>query len=203
LLVKSRTLGVEDEMVESIAYWRLGTRFLGLAQEACAELVAAGNANSVVWSAGDEPPSLEYVTRWSDFSVGVPVLFDFYHGIELLLKGFIAAAGGAPKGHKLAKLLVEFEAAYPATPLGTLIRIYTTNLDPGTPLGLFFKENSVTTDDWYQALKYPESTGGQAYDHSSLEYGGQDTVAFWSTLGEAAAALTREAVSLARSRGHA
>lgn len=168
---------------EALAYWRLATQYLDLAEAASAELVDSGNPSVVV---ADDPPSdAQYreASRWSDHRIGVAVLFNFYHGIELILKGFIALNGDAPcLRHSLTQLLADFERRHPDTEVGVLISDYTSRLDTQSPLGRFFAENHTKVDHWYQALRYPESRQGQPFDHLVLKYGSSDCIRFWEAL---------------------
>ena len=47
----------------------------------------------------------EEKTKWNDFKIGVPVLFNYYHGLELLMKGLLQEINVEPrkKNHKLTE----------------------------------------------------------------------------------------------------
>jgi len=184
-----------------IGYWRLATDFLDLVEAACGELVENANAWVVI---GDESTIEKYreLTKWSDHRIAVPVLFNFLHGVELILKGFISLQGNVPRHHELTRLLADFNTACPDTRLGALIADYTGGLNPASPLGCFFATNGISVDDWYIALKYPESAAGRPYDHVDLKYGATRTLSFWKALGQAAAEIRVAAVELARDLGH-
>jgi len=144
----------------------------------------------------------ESATKWSDHTVGIAILFDYFHGIELMLKGFMALDGSVPRHHRLRELLADFEASHPGTEVSVLISTYTTDLDRGSPLGIFFTANGLDVDSWNEALRYPESKKGESFDHLSLQYGGLDTVDFWRALGSAAREIRVASVRLARSLEH-
>lgn len=124
-----------------IDYWLLGAQYLRLAEASCNEFVASKNAHFVT-EAGRLPSASEYKekTKWSDHAVGIAVLFNYFHGIEVILKGFIALAGDdVPRHHKLTGLLSDFEAKFPESTFANLIRSSTIGQDVDTPLGHFFK----------------------------------------------------------------
>jgi hypothetical protein len=180
-------------------YWRLATHFLGLVEAASHELVQSENAWVLVADRDISESDYEAATRWSDHTLGIAVLFDFFHGVELMLKGFIALDGSSPRHHRLTGLLADFEASHPGTEVGVLVAAHTANLDPGSPLGVFLAANGLGIDSWNEALKYPESKKGESFDHVGLQYGGRATIDFWRTLGKAAREIRIASVRLARS----
>jgi len=188
-------------MSEAMAYWSLGTQFLSLAEEVCKELSKAGNVHIAITDKLLANGEYEEMTKWSDFSIGIPVLFNFFHGVELLLKGFIALSKQVPPHHRLTELLENFENRYPLTKVGELIKSYTKCLNPQSPLSRFFTTNGISIDDWYHALKYPDFKGRQQFSHFELKYGGTGTLNFWQSLGRDAGNLRLESVQLAKSLG--
>jgi hypothetical protein len=80
-----------SEFDEALGYWTVGIQYLHLVETVANETIQQGNQFVVV---SDDEISLERYaseTKWSDHSLVVPLLFDFYHGIEVLLKGFLAS----------------------------------------------------------------------------------------------------------------
>jgi hypothetical protein len=189
-------------MADAFGYWRLATHFLCLVEAASHELVRTDNTWVFVSDEDISESAYESATKWSDHTVGIAVLFDFFQGVELMLKGFIALDGRIPKHHRLTELLADFEASHPGTEVGALVATYTRDLDRGSPLGIFLAANGLEIDSWNEALKYPESKKGKRFDHLRLKYGGLDTVGFWRTLSSAAREIRVAAVKLARSMGH-
>lgn len=185
---------MQNNSVKALARWTISEKFLRLAEASCAQLVANGNKHVLV---SEGPIDYEEATRWSDFSVGLPILFNFFHGIELLLKGFLVLAGRKPANrHELTILLSEFERLHNGSQLAQSLARNIRDIDADSPLGKHLKTNSIKIDDWYQALKYPESTKGQPFSHFDLKYGGSETLSFWQELGESARQLREQAVKL-------
>ena len=182
---------------QSLGYWSVGTHFLRLAEGACKELTSSNNAWVIV-SDHDSSGNYAEATRWSDHSVGIAILFNFFHGIELLLKGFIGLKEKVPVDHRLTALYTIFEKHYAHSDLAPLIKAHVYSIEPHSPLGRFISANGITIDNWYEALKYPESKGGHPFSHFELKYGGESTVLFWSEIGKAALNLRLEAVALSR-----
>ena len=183
---------------EALDYWRLATQYLGLAEAASAELAKTGNAWVLISDGPITDPAYQEATRWSDHQIGVAVLFNFYHGIELMLKGFIGLAQKVPRHHCITQLLTSFEEMHSHTHVGALIASYTSGLDVESPLGRFFATNCTDVNNWYQALKYPESKD-KSINHLELQYGSSDTIGFWQALAQAAHEIRVASVNLAQS----
>ena len=181
------------------AYLSLGAQFLRLSYEVSVELVKNRNPHFVVSEAPLSPGEYEHRTRWADHMVGVAALFNLFHGIELILKGFLGARQSFPKHHRLTDLLREFDRTYPGEALTALIAAAFDMSRQDTPLARFFRANSLQLDQWYEALKYPELRDGTAVDHFGLKYRGEEAAPFWAGLAESAAQIQRRAVALSHS----
>jgi hypothetical protein len=187
----------------SLGYWTLGAQFLTLTCVSCSKIVNSGNKFAVIIKL---PPhnKCDDADEWSDSSVGIPVLFCFFHGIELILKGFLSATGSQKQKphHRLTELLSDFISVHPDTDLAKQI---TVALFPraSTPIGSFLEHNKITIDDWYEALKYPESKKKQRFSHIDLKYGGHTTISFWNHIYEQSLAMRKEAARLSKSLGYA
>ncbi len=77
-------------------------QFWNLVREAINEMGKI-NYKNVTFSKPD--PSISYEesrgkydqkTRWNDFKIGVPLLFNYYHGLELLMKGLLQETNNLP-----------------------------------------------------------------------------------------------------------
>lgn len=184
-----------------LSYWKMGTQFLQLSEAASGEIIGSGNPTSLVSDHEASDAELEKHYRWADHSIGVAVLFNLLHGIELILKGFICVYETPAQHHRLSQLLQRFSELYPGEPLMDALRPILVDREPGTPLARFLEQNGVSMDEWYQFLKYPVSTRGQHYDHLDLKYGGKGAVPYRKLVNKTAKCVRRESVTLARSRG--
>ncbi len=186
-----------------LSYFTLGAQFLRLAHESCVEIVNSGNKHVVLTDKPLKPSEYGRIVRWSDHSVGTAVLFSFFHGIELILKGFLTARSVARAHHRLTELLSEFELAFPGTELGEEIKNALPAPGRASPISRFLVTNSIQIDSWYDALKYPESKKGQAYSHFDLKFGGSNTLPFWQQIHRSSADIHAKAVALSRAHGYA
>ena len=138
-------------------YIILAYNFFQLAKEAINEMETQGNPYLIIYGY-EYNGDTEQNTRWSDSNIGVPVLFNFYHGLELFMKGlqYRASSVSKSKDHNLQKLfseLVKSEYQIPKKLILLLKKyIYSEN-----PFQRFFEDNGGTANDFYTFLKYPES----------------------------------------------
>jgi len=100
------------------SFWTVSFQYLMLVENVVREAVVRGNiwVMTKAWEDGEiTPKEYEEKTRWSDHKLIIPLLFNLYHGIELLAKGFLLAAPNQnvkPK-HSIGKLCRQFSRAYP------------------------------------------------------------------------------------------
>lgn len=186
-----------------LSYWTLAAQFLRLAHESCVEIINTGNKFVVISHESISASEFNQAVRWSDHSVGTGVLFSYFHGIELILKGFLAAIGVKSPHHRLTDLLKDFENHFPDTELGQAISNALPIAGEDSPMGRFLASNSIHIDDWFEALKYPESRKGAAFDHFDLKFGGHSTVPFWTSIHASSADIRSKAVALSRQCGYA
>lgn len=101
-------------------------------------------------------------TNWNDNNIGVPILFNFYHGLKLYLKGLLEVAEleYEDRNHKLKSLfeiIKNNEVIFTPEIIGLLKKhIYQVN-----EYNPFFKENNIDVNMFYLAFKYPESINGE------------------------------------------
>jgi hypothetical protein len=142
-------------------------------------------------------------TRRSDTNLGAPLLFNFYHALELTIKGHLIGQGQTNfKGHKLAALLSRLKSNPEIDPLIDELRNW---IPPkaNSPIGKFLTANQITIDDWFQALKYSSLTNGLTINHFDLKYGGASTLAFWQSLNKSCVSVLRYSVKASRQQRYA
>lgn len=187
------------ECEEALGYWTIGIQYLHLVETVAHETIQQNNKLTVV---SDKEISLEEhssQTKWSDHNLIVPLLFYFYHGAEVILKGFlISKAALKNKNHKLSDLLGEFNRLFPDHILGVLLSRYIVQARLPEPLASFCLESSLSIDEYYQALKYPESTHGKVYRHTPLKYRSDAGVPFFNALISDIKQIRQVAVALGR-----
>ncbi len=154
-------------------YITLGYNFLQLSINAIDEMEKQGNHVAIITSgASDDDESWDNYhekTRWNDNNIALPVLFNFYHGIELILKGLILICeGDLPNTgkHSLPKLLSCLEQSkFP--PSETLLSFFNKILqfDPNS----FFETNHKNLSVYNELLRYPELQNNTQVHKSCLQ----------------------------------
>lgn len=108
-------------------------------------------------------------TKWNDSNIAVPILFNFYHGLELCMKGLLQEIEKLPtnKTHSLTdyfQLILENESLFIPEICTSIGKVF--NAD--NPFSYFFKSNNSNLDNYYHLLRYPESTKGNIFSHNEI-----------------------------------
>lgn len=150
------------------------------------------------------PTDEEYdeITKWSDFHISNPILFNFYHGLELLLKGFLALKENyiLKPMHNTEKLFKEFKKNYGKEEkiISILDKYLTINLMPDF-LAKCLKNNNIQINDFYNFLRYPADKNFQnVYNYIDLKYKEEKGLIFFKELKSDLDILLREIVKLYR-----
>ncbi|MBL7472328.1 hypothetical protein [Robertkochia sediminum] len=176
-------------------YITIGYNFLQISINAIEEMEKQGNKTLVFMDGGksDAETGEEYdqKTKWADQNIGIPVLFNFYHGIELILKGLIIHCGGnlEKKTHKLSALNEKLNVS-PKRPNQNLLKHFN-EIISGNSFNLFFTQNEETVDSFYELFKYPELKNGKKIQFKTLR--GQEEISLMNFIDiKRLAILTKE-----------
>ena len=164
---------MEDHVEKARNFLGIGFQYLDLSQKVALEIAKSGNVWMFVQEGTDfERMDKEYeeAVYWSDHKLVIPVLFNFYHGVELMLKGLLLLSKDEFKNHKLSAMLEKTKEHYNGAEFINYLEKYISRSSMPDILQLFFDISSMKVDEWYQALKYPESMKGKKYAYSSLKY---------------------------------
>lgn len=166
----------------AVEYWSVGQQFLQLSSFTSEKIAKSGNKSIILSNRPLSIREIDRKTKWSDLSISIPVLFNFYHGIELILKGYIIFSNNEDRTtHRISNLL-----EYISEQIGKdneFIILLDKYINPKENIiSDFLTKNNINIDNWYQALKYPESNQRIKYNHFSLKYGGDRTIEFWQEL---------------------
>jgi hypothetical protein len=177
-----------------------------LVENVARETVAQGNTWFMAkdWEDG-EITADEYAegTRWSDHTLIIPLLFNLYHGIELLVKGFLLVAPDqmVKPRHSIGRLCRQFSREYPdETELNDFFAKFTDDQRLPALLADFLKDNGLTLNDLYQAVRYPSDQDFQTLrKYVELKYQGEEGLPFFQELVDDIKAVRVSAVRLGRS----
>ncbi len=173
------------EKFEAIRLALMACDFWQLTANAAEELAQQGNHCSLSYIGWGWPSKEEWEnhTKWSDINIGQPVLFNFYHGIELSLKALIVAKGQKIKNnHQLSKLVNQVGALYKDEELTSFYSKYVVLDKLPKILYDFCRESDMTMDLYFQSLKYPTSTKGVEFNHSVLRYNEDSGIELFSEI---------------------
>lgn len=189
------------EVSKALSYWQVAMQYLDLSENV-ANLIASKGNQWVVIQEGFDVNAMEKeheeATRWTDYNQGIPVIFNFYHGLELLLKGFLIAAGKNAKGHRISELHDRLKELHCGAEFLIAIEKYLYAERLPDVLKNFTEETSISIDEWFQAFKYPESNKGEVYAHNKLQYQVEKGVDFFENLASDIHQIRISTVSFAR-----
>lgn len=152
-----------DKKTIAIRHFTFADNFLQLVENVLNETIQQGNINLYIG-----PPQeniTEYyrqMTKWSDFRIIIPTLFNFFHGIEVQLKAanyLLIPPIGKPT-HNLAKLFSEFKKSYPtATVLIEIFDryIYPTHANCKILYNFYALNNISDSSQLVEVFRYPYS----------------------------------------------
>ena len=153
--------------MNSSAFIGLGYNFLQLTINSIEELENQGNKNLLFLDGNlsEDESWLKYdqQTKWNDNNIAIPVLFNFYHGIELVLKGLILKSGKSwnpKKGHHLTLLLNTLKSCT-ERPSQNVIEHFEKIIN--YDLNNFFDANNKNVDSFYILLRYPEASSNNYF----------------------------------------
>lgn len=199
---------IDDQSLVPLALITFAEQYLTLVENVCRETVNQGN-NWVVCSNGNAIDNGRWEedyterTKWSDHSIILPLLFNLFHGMELLLKGLLKVDPecDVKAVHGLARLHSEFRKIYPNDcELYDVIGKYTAVSQAPKVLRDFMSENNFDSmDEFYQAVRYPCDTSCKKVRwYKPLKYKGEDGAKFFEELADDVKAARRLSVQLWR-----
>lgn len=188
----------------ALTFWTMGEKYWKLSQAVSAQIARSGNIFFVAWS-GKPPTSNQYdkKTTWNDANMAIPLMFNFYHGVELMLKGFtlFSIENNSKLDHRITKLYRDFKLSYPDQV--KLIEFFSKYLDKSQMpevLQEFLTHNRLSVDHFYESLRYPYNHNlSQEYQHFLLKNRGSEGRAFYRVLSKDISAMLKLVVALGNS----
>lgn len=171
-------------------YFYIAHNFLNLVYNVVGEMIKHGNKFSITTDYDDSLTQEEQSElfnekiKWNDNNIGIPVLFNFYHGLELFMKGMLDAKGLVfESNHNLEtlyRLIKEKEQYYPKNCLEILKKYVFIN-NCNIP---FFKDNKITPNHFYLAFRYPVSQikNGTLYKYKSIRGKEKETLKIYEEI---------------------
>ena len=176
----------KEDYIKVLSFFTVSFQFFSLVQNALKETINQGNEWIVI--SGKEISFEDYAdkTSWSDHQVIIPILFNFYHGLEIFLKGLLQFDPNFelnPK-HSIEGLSSNFIKNNPKeVVLCNFLKKYTHLGQLPSILKSFLDENKLTINQLYEALRYPTDTSfANIKSYLSLKYKGEEGIEFFKNL---------------------
>lgn len=175
-------------------------RYLHLVENVLEKNVEQGNIHTMFGNKDFVEKEYEKITKWSDFNISRPIFFVFYHGLELLLKGFILFNNNYKSKHYITEILREFKKFYPEEKEVIFILEKYLNLNK-MPIFLSqcLKENNLDINKLYEFFRYPfDKEIKKEYKYSLLEYQEKEGLVFFKEFKDDVKKLLEESVKIYR-----
>lgn len=188
----------------SLSFWTMSFHYLNLVEAALGETIKQENTWVVISEHPIDWEKYDETTKWSDFKIFVPILYNFYHAIELLLKGFVLLKktdDSVKLDHDIERLLAIFNKQYSEQCcLTSALNKYIGVNIASSVLSAFFKENDCSSNRFYELLRYPSDLRlKKFFSYMQLKYNAKQAISFFEELQGDIAYIRRCSVSLGRS----
>jgi len=163
----------DEKLHRSFCFFNLSENYLLLVRNVLKETIKQGNT----WTVLNDKKITEKIyydkTKWSDFNIVIPVLFNFYHGLELLMKGLLSLIDNyeLQNSHDIKKILKDLQSNIKNIEIINILNKY---IDSNSMPKIFsecLKENNISINKFYIFLKYPTDKNiSKMYNYFKLKY---------------------------------
>jgi hypothetical protein len=192
----------ENKFILPLSFLTLALNYLKLASNALEETVSQGNIHMLTYDDYITEELYNEKTRWSDFRIIEPTLFNFYHGLELIMKGLLllVSVASVESIHGLNGFL---EKTKLRNEIPTTIKeVLEKHISPGAInsfLSDFLNENNLSVDQLYDALRYPFDKQFQnVRKYWKLHYKEEKSLEYFTQIVADITRLSREVVKFYR-----
>lgn len=197
---------MEDKRIIAVRHFDLATNFFHLVEAVLKETITKGNMQNYVGPPIEDIQKVyKQMTNWSDFRVIIPIFFNFFHGLELNLKGInylteIPSANNI--NHKLSDLFEIFKENH--SNQTTLIDIFNYYIFPNTSceiLKTFYETNEILdSSQFYEIFKYPYTKKiGKSFDYKDIRNLGEKGIYFFQKIIDDIDKIKEETIMIAKS----
>jgi hypothetical protein len=163
----------DEKLHRSFCFFNLSENYLLFVRNVLKETIKQGNT----WTVLNDKKITEKIyydkTKWSDFNIVIPVLFNFYHGLELLMKGLLSLIDNyeLQNSHDIKKILKDLQSNIKNVEIINILNKY---IDSNSMPKIFsecLKENNISINKFYIFLKYPTDKNiSKMYNYFKLKY---------------------------------
>jgi HEPN domain-containing protein len=193
----------ETEKIIPLSFLTLGLKYLRLVSNTLEETKKQNNAHLIMSDNMIDEGIYAGLTKWSDFNIIEPVLFNFYHGLELIMKGLLYLCDGSIKAtHGLSDQFLEISSKKELAP--SLKSILKNHLDidcMDEMVSTFLKNNRLTIDQLYEVFRYPIDRMFEGFrNYTNLKYREDNSMEYFSRVITDIDDLSRQVVKFYRER---
>lgn len=156
--------------MKSIDYFLTGVQYLEAAKVISREIIKHDNTSIVISKKPINYKELSEKTQYSNERLILPLMFNFYHGLELMIKGFTIMKNCKFNNHDSNSMVSNLYSLYPQDK--NLIDIFSKHIfNPYDFIKTYMSDNNIATiSKFYESLRYPEDKFGSLFDHFTLKH---------------------------------
>jgi len=172
----------------------IALHFWNIVQLLVEQMQTSGNKWSIQDDYSEEDNGVNEIFKRNDISLGGPLMFNFYHGLELFMKGLLELENISldKTNHNLKdlyKIIKENESRYSVS----LIQVLKKHIYNQKSYNPFFKDNDMDVNDFYIGLKYPQNRdGSKEYNYASIRGKEEETLKIYLAMNGAINELKEE-----------
>jgi len=188
------------ENLSALLFLTLGSKYFNLVHNVLEESIKSGNSHLIISDSDLSWDEYFQKTKWSDFYIMEPILFSFYHGLELTIKGLLLLTNqNIEPIHTISELYIRLkETKEVPGDIQIIIEKYVTT-GGNSFVAHFLNENGKTIDQLYESLRYPTDKKFQNLtNYISLHYQEESALKEFRTILEDIKKLQTSATSFYR-----
>lgn len=190
------------------SFMPLAYNFWSIVQLLVEQMEKSGNKTMVISdyinseSEEERDKKADEVFKRNDNNVGIPIMFNFYHGLELFMKGLLEVEHITldKKDHNLQNLYKKIKANESKyTP--SLIDLLKSHIFDAKSLNPFFESNNIGVNDFYIGLRYPKNKlGDKQFKYYTIRGKQEETFKIYKAMSDATHDFREEVVKWLRSK---
>jgi hypothetical protein len=159
--------------------------FWNLVRNAVEEMEKQGNKNCIVSDYKDQIDFKE-LTKWNDQNIGIPLLFNFYHGLELYMKGLLEVQEIEIKANHNLKDLYQEVKSNETVYTKEIINLLKEQVFHASTYNPFLEDNNEEISKFYDFFRYPISKNmDKNYSYGKIRGKEQKTLQIYNAVRKA------------------
>lgn len=135
---------------------------------------------------GDIKKRYDELTKWNDQNIGIPIFFNFYHGLELYMKGLLDSVKIKFNTNHNIKSLFELIKTNENLFTKEIILLLKQHIHNANSYTVFFKSNEIDIAKFYDCFRYPENKfGDKKYFYGEIRGKEKETLKIYIELKKA------------------